>query len=71
MNTMLRAVIVSLLGLASGPLLAADRTDTGFAIGGGAQIRLGAFALRGEYERFNAAGARPSLWAIGATWTFL
>jgi len=48
-----------------------DRTDTGFAVGGGAQVKLGPFALRGEYERFDAAGAHPSLWTIGATWTFL
>jgi hypothetical protein len=46
-----------------------DRTDTSFAAGGGVQVKLGPFALRGEYERFNAAGAHPSLWAIGATCT--
>ena len=48
-----------------------DRTDTGFAVGGGAQVKLGPIALRGEYERFSAASAHPSMWAIGATWTFL
>lgn len=48
-----------------------DRTNTGFVAGGGAQLKLGAFALRAEYERFNAAGVHPSLVSVGFTWTFL
>ena len=70
MNTTLRTAILSLLGLAPGLILAAE--PLGLYVGGaGAQVKLGPFALRGEYERFDAAGAHPSLWTIGATWTFL
>lgn len=47
-----------------------DRTTTGFAVGAGAQLRFGAWAIRAEYERFDAAGAYPSLAAVGFTWTF-
>jgi hypothetical protein len=45
-------------------------TNVGFAGGTGAQFKFGSFAVRGEYERFNAAGGRPSLFSVGATWTF-
>jgi opacity protein-like surface antigen len=48
-----------------------DRTNTSFAAGAGAQFKLGAWAVRAEYERFNAAGANPSLVSLGLTWTFL
>jgi opacity protein-like surface antigen len=47
-----------------------DRTTTGFALGAGAQLRFGDWAIRAEYERFDAAGAYPSLAAVGFTWTF-
>jgi len=47
-----------------------DRTNTGFAAGAGAQFKLGSWAVRAEYERFNAAGANPSLVSLGVTWTF-
>ena len=47
-----------------------DRTNTSFAAGAGAQYKLGAFAVRAEYERFNAAGGNPSLISLGFTWTF-
>jgi opacity protein-like surface antigen len=47
-----------------------DRTNTSFAAGAGAQFKLGAFAVRAEYERFNAAGGNPSLVSLGFTWTF-
>lgn len=46
-------------------------TNTSLAAGLGAQIKLGAFAVRAEYERFAAAGANPSLATIGLTWNFL
>jgi len=42
-----------------------DRTDTSFAYGAGVQWKLGDWAVRGEYERFSAAGANPSLLSIG------
>jgi opacity protein-like surface antigen len=48
-----------------------DRTNTSFAAGAGAQFKLGAFAVRAEYERFNAAGGNPSLVSLGFTWTLL
>jgi opacity protein-like surface antigen len=48
-----------------------SRTNVGFAGGTGAQFKFGSFAVRGEYERFNAAGGHPSLFSVGATWTFL
>lgn len=42
--------------------------DVGFAYGAGLQWKLGQWAVRGEYERFDAAGANPSLLAIGMTY---
>jgi hypothetical protein len=47
-----------------------DRTDTGLAGGVGAQLKLGAAAVRAEYERFHAAGAYPGLVSVGVTWSF-
>lgn len=43
-------------------------TDVAFAYGAGLQWKLGRWAVRGEYERFDAAGANPSLFAIGMTY---
>ena len=45
-------------------------TDSGFAAGAGAQLKFGAAAVRGEYERYSAAGGNPSLFSLGLTWTF-
>jgi opacity protein-like surface antigen len=45
-----------------------DSTDTSFAYGAGLQWKLGDWAVRGEYERFDAAGANPSLLSIGMTY---
>jgi hypothetical protein len=47
-----------------------DRTNTTGAGGVGAQYRFGSWAVRAEYERFNAAGGDPSLLSAGITWTF-
>jgi len=47
-----------------------DRTNTHFAAGAGAQYKLGALALRAEYEYFNTGGANPGLISLGITWTF-
>lgn len=44
-----------------------DTTDTAFAYGAGLQWKLGHWAVRGEYERFDAAGTNPSLFSIGMT----
>jgi opacity protein-like surface antigen len=46
-------------------------SDVGFAFGAGVQWKLGSWAVRGEYERFDAAGANPSLLAIGMTYWLL
>jgi hypothetical protein len=46
-------------------------TDTHVAVGAGAQLKLGSWALRAEYERFDAAGGNPGLATVGVTWTFL
>ena len=48
-----------------------ELTDTGLAVGAGAQLKFGSLAVRGEYERFSAAGANPSLYSLALTWTFL
>ena len=45
-------------------------TNTSLAAGAGAQVKLGAWALRAEYERFNVAGGNPGLASLAATWTF-
>ena len=47
-----------------------DATNTGFAAGAGVQYKLGSWAVRAEYERFNAHGAHPSLLSLGIAWTF-
>lgn len=47
-----------------------SRTNTGGAAGAGIQYRIGRWALRAEYERFNAAGGNPSLLSAGVSWTF-
>lgn len=45
--------------------------DTSFAYGAGLQWKLGQWAVRGEYERFDAAGSNPSLLSVGMTyWIF-
>jgi hypothetical protein len=46
-------------------------TDTHFAAGAGAQFKLGSWAVRAEYERFDAAGGNPGLATVGLSWTFL
>jgi Outer membrane protein beta-barrel domain len=47
-----------------------DRTNTSGAGGVGAQYKVGSWAVRAEYERFNAAGGNPSLLSAGITWAF-
>jgi hypothetical protein len=47
-----------------------DRTDTRVAFGAGAQVKLSAFALRGEYERFSSENGDPSFWSLALTWSF-
>lgn len=48
--------------------VAHSASDVGFAYGAGVQWKLGQWAVRGEYERFDAAGANPSLLTLGMTY---
>jgi hypothetical protein len=58
-------------GIPCGPqLFRLNRTNTSGAGGVGAQYRFGSWAVRAEYERFNAAGGNPSLLSAGVTWSF-
>jgi hypothetical protein len=45
--------------------------DTTFAWGGGVQLKLGSFALRGEYEKYKVKDARPSMMTVGFSKSFL
>jgi hypothetical protein len=45
--------------------------DTDFAYGAGVQLKLGAFGVRAEYQRFNTDGKDPTLLTLGATYSFL
>ena len=45
-------------------------TNNALAYGAGLQWTLGPWAVRGEFERFNAGGGNPSLLTIGVDWTF-
>jgi hypothetical protein len=47
-----------------------NRADTELAAGAGVQFKIGSAALRGEYERFKAAGGNPGLLSLGFTWAF-
>jgi hypothetical protein len=67
----LKAGLARLDSTANGALFRVSRTNTGVAGGAGVQYRIGAWGIRGEYERFNAAGGHPSLYTFGVTWTFL
>ena len=46
-------------------------TNNAVAYGAGLQWTSGPWAVRGEFERFNAGGGNPSLLTIGVDWTFL
>ncbi|MGH8220185.1 MAG: outer membrane beta-barrel protein [Steroidobacteraceae bacterium] len=52
-------------------LVSLSPTTNAFAFGAGLQWTLGTWAVRGEYERFNAGGGNPSLLTIGVAWNFL
>jgi opacity protein-like surface antigen len=45
-------------------------TNTSWTGAAGVQFKLGSVAVRGEYERFNAAGGNPHLLSLGVTWSF-
>jgi opacity protein-like surface antigen len=44
--------------------------STDLAYGAGVQGRIGALAIRAEYERIAASGGNPDLISLGVTWTF-
>ena len=46
-----------------------DRS-TNFAWGLGVQGKIGALAIRAEYERISAGGGNPDILSLGVTWTF-
>ncbi len=48
-----------------------DRSETTFAAGAGVQWTIGDWAVRGEYERFDALGEHPDLLTVGVIWTIL
>ena len=45
-------------------------SSTNFAYGAGVQGKVGALAIRAEYERISASGGNPDLISFGITWTF-
>jgi opacity protein-like surface antigen len=47
-----------------------DQSSTNFAFGAGIQVRLGAFAVRAEYEEISASGGNPDLLSVGMLWRF-
>jgi len=47
-----------------------NETTTRFAYTLGAQMKVGALALRGEYERISIGTGSPDLLSIGAIWSF-
>ncbi len=44
--------------------------NTNFAYGAGLQGKIGALAIRAEYERISASGGNPDIISLGVTWTF-
>lgn len=63
--------LVCVIGVPCGTVpFRSDRTNTTFAAGTGVQYKVGPWAVRAEYERFNAEGEHPTLWSLGLIWTF-
>jgi OmpA-OmpF porin, OOP family len=53
------------------PFATEEREGTDPTYGAGAQVRVGSFALRFEYERFNFDDDATDLVSVGFTYTFL
>ena len=51
-------------------LFSFDRTDTRFAYGAGAQIKVSTLAVRAEYQRFSSSLGDPTFWSAALTWSF-
>ena len=47
-----------------------ETRDTSLAYGAGLQFKVGSLGVRGEYQRFSAAGAHPGLATLGLTFEF-
>jgi len=58
-------------GPAACPPYRLDSTTTSYAVGAGVQFKVGAWAVRGEYEAFDTKVGRPGLATLGVSWTFL
>lgn len=52
------------------PVLSQSDWSTNFAYGSGVQGKIGALAVRAEYERIDASGGNPDILSLGVTWTF-
>ncbi len=48
-----------------------NRTESEFAWGGGAQLKLGSIAIRLEYEQYRASGGELGIGSVGVLWNFL
>lgn len=48
-----------------------DTENTKFAYGLGVQLKLGSWAIRGEWERFKVEDSKPSLISVGISKSFL
>jgi hypothetical protein len=46
-----------------------DQTNTRVAFGAGAQVKMNAFALRGQYDQFSSDNGDPRFWSIAFTWS--
>jgi hypothetical protein len=57
-------------GLCSPAASSISDGSTDFAYGAGVQGKIGALAIRAEYERISASGGSPDLISLGITWTF-
>lgn len=51
-------------------LFDSDHTENRFAYGGGVQVKVARVGIRAEYERISAPGGDPSMFSVGAIFTF-
>lgn len=51
-------------------VIALDHTDTSFAWGVGAQVKVSKLAIRAEYERFDSPYGDPDLLSLALVWHF-
>jgi len=57
-------------GCAPQPPVGFETRDTSLAYGAGLQFKVGDLGVRGEYQRFSAAGAHPGLATLGLSFEF-